>query len=679
MELIYKYADSLFEEMPVSQQREDALALLKSTYEGEYTRLKAEGRAENEAAGEIISRYGSLDAAGTLIGLDLLELQGNTAGVLNEADAAKLLRSIKMNALLWAGAYYFTMAIISAFVYGSIINALLVAACATVLFVFAKKGQDKMKDMQYGSCSMTVQSAALLRHWQGVYQHRFITIAICAVALLFVCLLPIIYNFNQYTFLELWGISNFGLIVTAQCIAVRNGVIMGKLDRMFSKASRKGFARYMGRIFAAAGLYWAAVAGMAAAAGVLYKKLQLVWNIVYCGIIVFVILFIGVEFLVGRRRTVVPVSVSRGRKAAMGAAVALWGAYNYMNSGSWLLQPYVATIPAVEHRELPVAYDKDSGAYTIIAAGGLKILQLTDIHIGGSAISASKDKKALEAVYALIEYTRPDLIIVTGDLVFPLGIQSFSFNNYTPFLQFCSFMRNIGIPWAFVYGNHDTEFVASNTAADLNALFDEFNYARTGTLLYSSNQPQIYGRSNQVIRVLNPDGSVNQLLVLLDSNDYSTPLVNDYDSIHEDQVEWYRQVITEESEAQGETVSSLLFFHIPLQEYRTAYELYKGGSDEVEYFYGDAPEGVSCSRYESTLFEAAVELGSTQAMFVGHDHYNDLSVGYEGIRLTYGKSIDYLAMPGIAQKTEQRGGTVITLLPDSAITVEALKLTDIIQ
>jgi len=45
----------------------------------------------------------------------------------------------------------------------------------------------------------------------------------------------------------------------------------------------------------------------------------------------------------------------------------------------------------------------------------------TDIHFGGSLYSIKKDTKALDAVYDLIEYTKPDLVIVTGDMTFPLG------------------------------------------------------------------------------------------------------------------------------------------------------------------------------------------------------------------------------------------------------------------
>jgi len=94
-------------------------------------------------------------------------------------------------------------------------------------------------------------------------------------------------------------------------------------------------------------------------------------------------------------------------------------------------------------------------------------LQLTDIHLGGSFFSSNTDARSLVAVYNLIEYTKPDLVIVTGDLVFPLGVMSLSFNNSAPLIQFASFMRNIGIPWAFAYGNHDTESLAILTEKEV--------------------------------------------------------------------------------------------------------------------------------------------------------------------------------------------------------------------
>ena len=91
------------------------------------------------------------------------------------------------------------------------------------------------------------------------------------------------------------------------------------------------------------------------------------------------------------------------------------------------------------------------------------------------------------------------------------------------------------------------------------------------------------------------------------------------------------------------------FFHIPLQQYRTAYELYAEGGPEATDYFGENAEKminkVCCSDYPSCLFDRMKELQSTKAVFCGHDHYNNMSLEYQGIRLTYGMSIDYLAMP----------------------------------
>lgn len=64
-------------------------------------------------------------------------------------------------------------------------------------------------------------------------------------------------------------------------------------------------------------------------------------------------------------------------------------------------------------------------------------------------------------------------------------------------------------------------------------------------------------------------------------------------------------------------------------------------------------------------------------MFCGHDHLNNVSLTYKGVRLTYGLSIDYLAYPGIDKLDAQRGGTLITIYNDSSFDITPIKLKDI--
>lgn len=129
---------------------------------------------------------------------------------------------------------------------------------------------------------------------------------------------------------------------------------------------------------------------------------------------------------------------------------------------------------------------------------------------------------------------------------------------------------------------------------------------------------------------------------------------------------------------EAKIVPSMAFFHIPLQEYRDAYNLYIDGSEEVTYYFASNDEEmldkVCCSDYPSSIFDKMVEMGSTKALFCGHDHYNNMSLEYKGIRLTYGMSIDYLAMPRIDKSDKQRGGTLITIYEDSSFDIEQIPL-----
>lgn len=141
---------------------------------------------------------------------------------------------------------------------------------------------------------------------------------------------------------------------------------------------------------------------------------------------------------------------------------------------------------------------------------------------------------------------------------------------------------------------------------------------------------------------------------------------------------WYRKQVLREKTEEGHIVPSMVFFHIPLQEYKKAYELYESGSSRVKYYFGSNEEKgknkINCSSYPSKLFDTAKALGSTTGFFCGHDHYNNMSLEYQGMRLTYGMSIDYLAMPGIARDTKQRGATLITVRQDGSSAIRQVPL-----
>ena len=346
-------------------------------------------------------------------------------------------------------------------------------------------------------------------------------------------------------------------------------------------------------------------------------------------------------------------------------AVMLFACLSVILDGTNYNGHYIAAMDysVFEHHSTAI-YDPETGVYTLRADHeGFKILQLTDTHIGGSVTTIGLDRRAFDACYDLIRRTQPDLIIITGDLVYPIPLQSFSTNNLVPLWQLADFMNNVGIPWAIVYGNHDTELIAKYDVRTLSGIFRQMKNDPACPLLYADVQPDIYGRYNQLLRIENPDGSLERVCFLIDSNDYVTGSseINTYDSVHADQIEWYRETVDALEREEGRPVPSFVFMHIPFRAFADAVDALERVDPEALYLFGENGEGVSCPDNDSGFFEAILEKQSTQAVFVGHDHLNNLGVNYMGVDLVYSKSIDFLAYPGIAHEDSQRGGTLITL------------------
>lgn len=352
----------------------------------------------------------------------------------------------------------------------------------------------------------------------------------------------------------------------------------------------------------------------------------------------------------------------------------------------------------VEIENQLVPQKDENGNWTFVADRELKILQLTDIHIGGGWLCAKNDAKAINAVAAMITAEKPDLVVVTGDMVYPVPYEAAAINNLPPAKIFIALMENLGVYWMPTFGNHDTEFYSFY---DREAISDYYESANLKYCLYQAGPEDVDGYGNTVINVKNSQGIITQSLYTIDSNAYAgkglKSIINmKYDNIHENQVEWYKNTVTamkryntnfitngdfenkdELLNAYG-TPKSLAFFHIPMQEYGDAwFEYLNNGfkdTENVKHIYGTATETgdiIYCGVESDMLFETMLELGSTQGVFCGHDHINDFSLEYKGIRLTYGKSIDYIAYADIHTLGSQRGCTVITVRPDGTFDCKA--------
>lgn len=331
----------------------------------------------------------------------------------------------------------------------------------------------------------------------------------------------------------------------------------------------------------------------------------------------------------------------------------------------------------------------ENGDWTFTTDEPMRVMQLTDVHLGIGYMSAfGKDRQALTAVAAMITAEKPDLVIVTGDLSYPVPFQSGTFNNKSAAEVFSQLMETLGVYWTMTFGNHDTEIYSYYSREDISDFYENsgFKYC-----IFKEGPESIDGSCNNVIKVKNSDGIITNALISLDSHSYTKDDIfgafNHYDNIHENQVEWYKEQILSlgaENEATAvknkvsydseKPVQSFLFFHIPLVEYSDAWdELKENGYEntgDVEFIEGFKGEEECCGEGSDSLFETALSLGSTKAMFCGHDHINYYSLNYKGIVLSYGYSIDCLAYPGIKSRGSQRGCSIITCNPDSTYAID---------
>ena len=302
-----------------------------------------------------------------------------------------------------------------------------------------------------------------------------------------------------------------------------------------------------------------------------------------------------------------------------------------------------------------------------------RILQLTDLHLGFGFLSRGKDRLAMDAVKTIIEKSKPDLIVLTGDSIFPFLPKSGTLNNRKQAYKLTEFMDSFEIPYTTVFGNHDCEMGSVCNKEELAEIFKKGKYC-----IFAEGRKNLTGVGNFLIELIDNSDKVLLSLVMLDSNMYGEDgwFFGGFDRIRDDQADWCMERLSALKQANPE-MNAMAFFHMPPREFKEAYEKMKLGDKDVIYRHGSVAEKdeyFGISRFEGTFFDKAVENGVIKWMFCGHDHLNTLSLIYKGIQLTYGMSIDYLAYKGIGKNYIQRGGTLITRRADGCVDIRMVPL-----
>ena len=288
-----------------------------------------------------------------------------------------------------------------------------------------------------------------------------------------------------------------------------------------------------------------------------------------------------------------------------------------------------------------------------------KVLNLTDIQIYDSEVYTEGDigQDCLNLVKQLIEDQQPDLITLSGD----------NFCSTLTTLELIEILDSYQIPWAPVFGNHDGgnigewQFWAAWHLA--NAEYSLFEYG-----------PQDMGYGNYIIN-LTENNEVIHSFYMMDTHgivgqvQVKDKIYNVYDHLWSNQIAWYEWAVLGNERLAGHPIQSTAIMHIPLFEYKAAWQSVSTGKPVKGAQYGLLDPKYSDIAFglcriaggwppeSNGFFDKVKELGSTKDIIAGHDHYNDFSVLYEGVRLTYSLHTGF----GDYYKDDLYGGTILTI------------------
>lgn len=324
-----------------------------------------------------------------------------------------------------------------------------------------------------------------------------------------------------------------------------------------------------------------------------------------------------------------------------------------------------------------VTLEKDSDCPTdfVLNVEGddeIKILQLTDtqmidetqVRLGNGAVStryADHDNCIYDIVDYVIEQTQPDLILITGDYVY--GDYD---DNGTLFREQTDYFDSKGIFWAPMFGNHDGDS-DSDYAVWIDEDYPEW-YTRK-QCQYFENSPyclfrtrvSVSGYSNYSIAIKQND-QIKRSIFMIDTKGYNHSTIE----ITTAQLNWYKETVTAVNEYAGAQVPQYIGTHVALDVFLTAaqekYGYVAGTSDWVvpENDDGDSgrlrstPGGIS-GNANTKAFNTFKEYGA-DAILAGHQHQNNASILYQGIRLVFGTKSSRYDKYG----EDMLGGTLFT-------------------
>lgn len=262
------------------------------------------------------------------------------------------------------------------------------------------------------------------------------------------------------------------------------------------------------------------------------------------------------------------------------------------------------------------------------------ILNLADVQMKDDEIYTIEADETFTLLDSLVEEHKPDLITLSGD------------NGWAMIstIEIIKKLDSYGIPWAPVMGNHDGQGCADE-------FWPSYLYAKAENSLFKFG-PKGMEYGNYIINITE-NGKIIHTLFMVDTHNNTEYTLADgtvlggYDHLWDNQKQWYKWAVNGIKAIEGKTVESTVIMHIPVYEYKDAWnaawdednDCFREGYEAS----GTKLEGVSSPPVNTGFFKLCKELGSTKNIICGHDHVNDFSILYEGIRLTYAVKTGYCA------------------------------------
>ena len=250
--------------------------------------------------------------------------------------------------------------------------------------------------------------------------------------------------------------------------------------------------------------------------------------------------------------------------------------------------------------------------------GKFKIVQFTDVHF---QYDSYRSDSALVIMKTVIHNEKPDLVVLTGDIVCSKE------NTEKAWMKLSNVLIDAKVPWAITLGNHDSQFeLSKEQIIRINSRLP-YNLTKDGP-------KGISGHGNYVMKIQSSKSSkTSALLYCFDSQMGFHPKTDlgSYEWIEFSQIDWYRKLSNKQTKAnKGTPLPALAFFHIPLPEYKEIV----GKKTTM----GSQTDGVSSSDLNSGLYTAMLESKDVMGIFVGHDHDNNYIGCLRNICLAYGNA-----------------------------------------